>query len=218
MRIEVVPGLKMRRKQQDEAGVSVIGRRAVGIVPEQIAKSRRGRAHIGMRVVAVDAPRLQRALHDEVVSRAAYVIHDLFAAIFLKRFAHARAESLQHFVPRSPRPFSATPRPGALHRIKDAIGIMNLRDRRRALRAKASATGWMLRVALELRDLSGFFIDVGKKSARRLAVEANGRNKLVMLLDAARPGLSIVLDPIVPLFDRRVGREMTAVAFEIGHS
>ena len=32
-----------------------------------------------------------------------------------------------------------------------------------------------------------------------------------------RPGFSIVLDPIVPLFDRRVGREVTAVALKIRH-
>src|SRR5271156_2851469 len=113
-----------------------------------------------MRVVAVDSPCLQRALHDEVVPRTAHVVHHFFAAIFLKRFAYARAESLQHFVPRSSRPLSAAARAGTLHRIKDAIGIMNLGDRGRTLRAKPSAAGGMLRISFELCYLSGFLIDV----------------------------------------------------------
>src|SRR5882762_1699465 len=165
-----------------------------------------------MRVVAVDAPRLRGAIHKVVLSGASHVVHDFFASIFLKRFADARAESLQHFVPRSPRPFPAPAWPGPLHRIKDAIGIVNLSDRSRPLRAKPSATCRMLRVALKLRDLSGCLIDVGEKPASRFAVEADGRNEVVMLLDAARPSLGIVLNPIVPLLHRRVRREMAAIA------
>jgi hypothetical protein len=38
-----------------------------------------------------------------------------------------------------------------------------------------------------------------------------------MLLDTARPGFGIVLDPIVPLLDRRAIREVAAVALEFGH-
>ena len=87
---------------------------------------------------------------------------------------------------------------------------MNLRDGGRAFRTKASAAGWVLRVAFELRDLSGFLIDIGEKPARRFAVEADGGNKLVMLLDAARPGFGIVLDPVVPLLDRRTKGKMAA--------
>jgi hypothetical protein len=75
----------------------------------------------------------------------------------------------------------------------------------------------MLRVAFKLRDLSGFLIDVSKKSARRFAIEANRRNKLVMPFNAARPGCGIVLDPIVPSLDRRAIRKMAAVALEFGH-
>src|SRR6266481_6630238 len=106
-----------------------------------------------MRVVAVDAPRLRGAIHKVVLPGASHVIHDFFAAIFLKRFADARAESLQHFVPRSPRPLPAPAWPRPLHWIKDAIGIMNLSDRCRPLRAKPSTAGRMPRVAFKLRDL-----------------------------------------------------------------
>src|SRR6202163_365403 len=170
-----------------------------------------------MRVVAVDAPRLRGAIHKVVLSGASYVIHDFFATIFLKRFADARAESLQHFVPRCPRPLSAPSRPRPLHRIQNAIGIMNLSDRSRPLRTKPSAARGMLRVALKLRDLSGCLIDVGKKSESRFAVEADRGNKLVMLFNAARPSVRIEFNPVVPLLHRRVRREMAAVALEISH-
>ena len=45
-----------------------------------------------MRVVAVDAPRLQCAFHDEVVTGPADVIHDFFAAAFLKRLSNPASE------------------------------------------------------------------------------------------------------------------------------
>src|SRR6266852_9746974 len=109
-----------------------------------------------MRVVDVDAPRLRGAIHKVVLSGASHVIHDFFAAIFLKRFADARAESLQHLVPGSAGPLPAPARAGPLHRIKDAIGIVNLSDRSRALRTKTPATSRMLRVAFKLRDLPRF--------------------------------------------------------------
>ena len=70
----------------------LVGRWAIGIVPEQIAEARRRGTYIGMGVVAVDAPRLQRTFHDEVVPGAAHVVHDFFAAAFLDSFADAGAE------------------------------------------------------------------------------------------------------------------------------
>src|ERR1700733_14502873 len=75
----------------------------------------------------------------------------------------------------------------------------------------------MFWIAFKFCDLPGFSVDVGEKAAGRFAVEAYGRNELVMFLDAARPGRGIELDPIVPLFDGRTSEEMAAVALEIGH-
>src|ERR1700689_1114200 len=125
----------MRGEQQNKTGSGVIGRWTIGMVPQQIPKSRRRGTNIGVRVVAIDAPSLQSPLHNEVMARTAHVVHDLFATIFLKGLADARAEGLQHFIPRGPSPFPSAPRPRTLHRIKDAIGIMNLRDRCRTLGA-----------------------------------------------------------------------------------
>jgi hypothetical protein len=75
----------------------------------------------------------------------------------------------------------------------------------------------MLGIALELRDLPRFLVDVGQKAASRFAVKANRGNELVVLLDAARPGLGIVFEPVVPLLDRRTKCEVAAVTLEIGH-
>src|ERR1700691_893696 len=151
------------------------------------------------------------------MARAAHVVHDLFATIFLKGLPDARAESLEHLIPRSPSPFPTAPRPRTLHRIKDAIGIMNLRDRCRPLGAKASAACGVFGIAFKLRDLSVFFIDIREKSARRFAIEADRRNKLIMPLNTTRPGFGIILNPVIPLLNRRVRREMAALPFEIGH-
>src|SRR5208282_2054784 len=170
-----------------------------------------------MRVVTVDAPRLQGAIHDEVVSGTAHVVHDFFATVFLKCLAHALAESLQHLVPGSAGPLPSTARAGALHGIEDAIGIVNLGDGGRAFRAQAPAAGGMLGITFKLRDLSGSLIDIGKKAAGGLTVEADGGNELIMLFDAAGPRFGIVLNPIVPLLDRRTKGKVAAVALKIGH-
>src|ERR1700723_1851304 len=207
----------MRRQQQNKTRVGVVRRRTVGIVPEQITQARRGRADIGVRIVAVDAPGLQGTLHDEVVAGAADVIHDFFAAIFLKRFADASAESFQHFLPRSARPLSAAARAGALHWIENAIGIVNLRDGGRTFGAQASTAGRMFWIAFELVDTAGFLIDVGEKTARRFAVEADSRDEVVMFFDAARPGFGVILLPVVPFLDGRIRGKMAALALEICH-
>src|SRR5271166_3241304 len=115
-----------------------------------------------MRVVPVDAPRLYRAIHHVIVSGASNVVHDFFAAIFLESFADTRTEGLQHFVPRSPSPLSAAPRTGTLHRIQDAIGIMNLSDGGGAFCTKASTARGMHRVAFELRNFARFLVDIGE--------------------------------------------------------
>src|SRR3974390_1703860 len=72
-------------------------------------------------------------------------------------------------------------------------------------------------IAFELFNPAGGFVDIGQQSARGLTVKANGRHKLVVLLDAPRPLLRIEFDPVVPFLDRRAISEMTAVALEIGH-
>src|SRR5215469_8945632 len=107
----------------------MIGRWTIRMMPEQITKARRRGTHIRMRVMSVNAPSLQRPLHDEVMPRTSDVIHDFFAAAFLNRFADAGSERLQNFVPRGSSPLPCTSFSDALHRIQNAIGIVNLIDR-----------------------------------------------------------------------------------------
>src|ERR1700675_2569063 len=116
--------------------------------------------------MAVDPPGLQCAFHNKVVSGTTHVVHDFFAAIFLKRLADACAESLEHFVPRGAGPLPPATPSGSFHRIKNAVRVVNLRDGGWALCAEASAACRMPRVAFKLRNLSGGFINIGKKSAR----------------------------------------------------
>ena len=54
-------GLEVRGEQKNEAGVGVVRRGTVGVVPEHVAEARGRRTKIGVRIVTVDAPRLQHA-------------------------------------------------------------------------------------------------------------------------------------------------------------
>ena len=170
-----------------------------------------------MGVVPVNAPRLERALHDVVVSGTADVIHHFFGTAFLKGFANARAKSFEYLVPRSARPLPAAARPHPLHGIEHSVRVMNLINRCWTLGAQTAAARRMLRIAFELRDLPGFFVNVSQHAASRFAVKANRRNQLVVFLNAPRPGVRIVLDPVVPFFHRRTESKVAAVAFEIRH-
>src|SRR6185295_11587072 len=85
----------------------------------------------------------------------------------------------------------------------DAARILDLVERRRALGAVLPARAGVMRVPLELPDLLRLAIDVRDEPARRLAVEARRRHEHVVPLDLPRPGGGLVLDPVVPLLDRR---------------
>src|SRR5262249_17861689 len=59
-------------------------------------------------------------------------------------------------------------------------------------------------VALELADRVRLLVHVGEQPARRLAVEAGGRDQLIVPLDAPRgPAAGVDLDPVVPFVRRR---------------
>src|SRR5207253_3234284 len=151
-----------------------------------VTKTRRRRANVGVRVVPVDAPRLQRPFHDEAVPRAPDVVHHLLATPILKRFANPRAKRLQHLIPGSAHPLPCSARSVALHRIPHELG-----------------------------DLPGFFVDMSQQPTGRFAIEANRRNKLIMLLHSTEPRLGVEFNPVIPLFFRGTISEMAPVAFEI---
>ena len=79
----------------------------------------------------------------------------------------------------SPAPRAPLRRSG----IADALGVVHLVERGRALGAVAPAAARMDGIALELLDAAGVLVDVGEEPARRLAVEADGRDEREAPLD-----------------------------------
>src|SRR5207302_10114739 len=123
--------------------------------------------------MSVDPPGLQRPIHDEVVAGTPHVIHDFITASLLDCSANTAAQLFQNFGPGGSRPLACSARATALHRVENAVRVVNLVDGGRAFGTQAAAAGRMLGIAFELIDLSSCLINVGEQSAGGLAVEAN---------------------------------------------
>src|SRR6266567_9137958 len=96
---------------------------------------------------------------------------------------------------------------------------MNLVDRGRPFGAKSPAARRMHGIAFELRDLPGFLVDISQQAACGFAIETDRRNQGVMLLDPARPGFGVKLNPVLPLLHGRTVSQVAPVAVElIAHS
>src|SRR5215469_15075906 len=136
VRIEIMPGLKMRAEQQNEARVGVVGGRSVVSMPERVPGARSSRAHVGVAVVPVDAPRVKDALVvDEFVARPAHVVHNLVAPIFQDSAADAGRDVIECRVPAHPLPLALTAFSCAAKRITKTLSIFDLVKRRGSLRA-----------------------------------------------------------------------------------
>ena len=207
VRVEVVPGLEVRGAQQHELRVRVVGRRAVGARPEAVARAAAGGAHVGVRVVAVRAPRLQEAVGEPVLAGAADEVHDVVRAPGGERRVEALGERVEHVLPAHPLPLARAARADPALRVEDPLRVVDLVERRRALGAVAPARARVVRVALELLDLEGLAVHVGEQPAGGLAVEADRRHQRVLAGDLARPLLRVVLGPAVPLVRRWVGAQ-----------
>src|SRR2546430_16625595 len=110
-------------------------------------------------------------------------------AIFDNCFANASSNIVERFVPTYLLPFSLASLARAFQRMKYAIRIVDLIQRRRPFGAVAPARSGMLRVAFELLNLTRRLVDVGEQSTRRLAVKAGRRRQQVTPLFAPGPGL-----------------------------
>src|SRR5436190_6601469 len=87
---------------------------------------------------------------------------------------------------------------------------MDLIKSRRTLGAVAPARSGMLGVAFELLHLASDFVDVGKQTTRRLAIEAGGWHQRIVTFLTPRPRLRIKLRPVIPAFLGWKRREMAA--------
>src|SRR2546423_1354779 len=100
--------------------------------------------------MSVDAPRLQDAVDKALVPRPSDVIDDLVPPVLDERRADLRRNVVEHLVPRHAFPFAVAAFPLSPHRIKDAVLVVDLIDRRRPLRAVPPAAARMIRIALKL--------------------------------------------------------------------
>ena len=198
VRVEVVPGLQVGADQVDDLGVRVVGAGPVDPHPELEPGPATAGAHVGVRVVAVDAPAGQHPLGVPVLAGPADVDHDLVVPLLGDRGADPGRERVQRLVPADPLPPAAAARAGAFHRVQDPVRVGDLVDRRRALGAVAPARAGMLGVALELAHLPGVSVHISQQAARGLAVEAGGGDKHVVPLLAGRPGAGRTAPPSRP--------------------
>jgi len=207
VRIEVMARLQVRRQQQDGARVRVVRRRSVRAGPEEVSEPSRRRADVGVAVVAVDPPCLQDAVRVAVFARPADVVHQLVPPVLLDRLADPRADVVQRLVPRDARPSALAAFAGALQRIENAIGIVELVRGDDPFRAGAAAAPGMHRIAFDLADVQLLLVDVGEDAARGLAVEADRRNDPVVAALLPRPARGLVVGVVVPLGWIRMGAE-----------
>src|SRR6185437_9675656 len=93
VRVEIMSSFEVRTEKKDEARVGVIRRRAVQPVPKCVTRSRPGRTHVGVTVVAVDTPGMQDALViNDFMPGTSDVIHDFVLASVFKRVAYTRRQ------------------------------------------------------------------------------------------------------------------------------
>src|SRR5207237_7557127 len=110
------------------------------------------------------------ALGEAVLARTADVVHHLVRAALDDRPADPARNVVERFVPRDALPLARAAGPGPAKRVEDPVRVGDLVQRRRALRAVATAPARVLRVPLQLPDLAGFLAHVGEQARRRLGV------------------------------------------------
>ena len=156
-----------------------------------------------MAVVPVDPPSLQDALHGPLVSRPPHVVHHLVVPLLDEGAPDARRDVVERFIPGNALPLLLAATSRAPHRIEDSLGVVDLVDGGGPLRAISAAAAGVERVPLETPDGVRLLVDVGEQPARRLAVEARGRDERVAPLDAHGPRARVELRPVVPFLGRR---------------
>ena len=165
VRVEVVAGFQMRADQQDDVGVRVVGAGPVDAHPEVVARPGAGGAHVGVRVVPVNAPAGQDPLGEAVFPRPPDMVHDLVPAVLRDRRPDPGGDVLQRLVPADLRPAALAAPAGPLERVQDPVRVGDLVERGGPLGAVTPAGAGMLGVALELADGQGVAVDVSKQAA-----------------------------------------------------
>src|ERR1044071_5521971 len=158
----------MSAAEQNNFSVRVIRARPIEPHPQLIAFARARGTNVCMRVVSVDAPSGENPFGESIFAGTPDVIHDLALAIFDDGFPNSRREIVEHIIPTNAFPIPRTALTGSLQRIKNAIRIVDLIERRRPFSAVTSTASRILGIAFELLNLIRVFVDVGEQPARRL--------------------------------------------------
>src|SRR6266404_1305301 len=192
----------MGTKQKNETGIGVIGRRAISTLPQRIADTRARRANVCVRVVPVDAPRLEHSVDVAVVTGTAYVIDDLIAAILDQCVANLFGERVEDFVPGCSLPLAFAAGADSFEREENSLRIVKLIDRGGTFSAVAASRRGMKRIAFELLDFAGVLVYVSEQPAGGFAIETGCGRKRIAPLDFFRPAPGVVLDPVIPFLVR----------------
>src|SRR6266566_2129731 len=177
--------------------------------PELVSEACRRRADIGVTVVPVYTPGTQHALHVAIVPRSPDVIHDLVTMVLDNGCADFGGEGVQHLIPGGALPLTLAALACAFQGIEDALRVIDLVDGSRSLGAVASATAWMIRVALEFFDTACLLVYIGQQATGSFAVNADGGYDGVVLFDFAWPGFGIVFNPVMPALGWRTGGQVS---------
>ncbi len=139
VRVEVVPGLEVARDQQDDPGVRVVRGGPVVAAPQGVAQPGAGGADVGVAVVPVHAPRQQEPLGEAVLAGPAHVVDDLVPAVLHDGGPDPGGDVVEGLVPADALPLPTAAGTDALERVQDALGVVDLVDRRGTFGAVAPA-------------------------------------------------------------------------------
>src|SRR6266571_3534243 len=143
-------------------------------------------------------PCTKHTLHIAIVAWAPDMIHDLVSTVFDDGCADFSGECVQNLIPGGAFPFALATFPRTFQRVEDTFRIIDLVDGSRAFGAVASPAARVIGIALEFFDTTGFLIHVGHQTTGGFAVKADGGNDGIVPFNFARPGFSVVFDPVVP--------------------
>ena len=115
--------------------------------------------------MAVNAPGREHTLREAILAGAAHVVHHLVRLAAGEGRPDAPGEVVQRVVPGTALPPAGASLADPSHRVEDALGIVLLGDRGRALGAVPAAAPGVQRVALVLPDLAGLLVHVGEQAA-----------------------------------------------------
>src|SRR5206468_12815867 len=117
------------------------------------------RTDVRVAVVTVHAPGLQHAIRVSVFAGAADVIHDFVAPVLADGLSNPPGDVIQRFVPWHLLPLPAAAIAGALQRIENAIGVVELIRCDDPLGAGPAAAARVERVALDFAHGEIVFVD-----------------------------------------------------------